>query len=297
MGEVLVLDFSQLWGMTKRSPLVWAFLISTLLHLIFYTSQAGYLRVPHPKPAISPPIELTMPPPSRPNSRLAEKKKVLPPLENQVVETEKAGKQEDNPEAKMLSNRSQKVEQETKAARNAKFEEKKGTGDSAAINPNWESLSMKELGLGGGATAATDDHLSNVAEGAGTVLNTREFQYFSYYQRIKDLLRQYWRPTVEKKLYKIWNHGKNVSEPELVTRIQVTLDEGGTIQRVARVASSGFGEIDDAAEEAFRQAAPFPNPPKGMVDGDGFVRINWDFILRMEAAPSIQFRNVGNVPY
>jgi protein TonB len=38
-------------------------------------------------------------------------------------------------------------------------------------------------------------------------------------------------------------------------------------------------DLDSAAVEAFRQAAPFPNPPKGMVEADGTIKIRWDFVL------------------
>jgi protein TonB len=45
------------------------------------------------------------------------------------------------------------------------------------------------------------------------------------------------------------------------------------------VGPSGLTDLDDAAVEAFRAAAPFPNPPNGIVEGDGLIRIRWDFIL------------------
>jgi protein TonB len=49
--------------------------------------------------------------------------------------------------------------------------------------------------------------------------------------------------------------------------------------RVQVVGESGVKDLDDAAVEAFRAAEPFPNPPKGIVDADGTIKINWDFIL------------------
>ena len=51
-----------------------------------------------------------------------------------------------------------------------------------------------------------------------------------------------------------------------------------------------------AQAQAFQAAAPFPNPPKGMLDDDGFVRIRWDFVLTTDNGPRIQFRTVGSVP-
>ena len=38
-------------------------------------------------------------------------------------------------------------------------------------------------------------------------------------------------------------------------------------------------ELDDAAVEAFRQAAPFPNPPKGLIETDGTIKIRWNFVV------------------
>jgi protein TonB len=45
------------------------------------------------------------------------------------------------------------------------------------------------------------------------------------------------------------------------------------------VSDSGVRDLDQAAVEAFQEAAPFPNPPSGIVDSDGTIKIRWDFIL------------------
>jgi len=167
--------------------------------------------------------------------------------------------------------------------------------EGKGVKRDWKTLTLKDLGVGGdgGATASTDDRLNGVEDGERTILSTREYRYFSYYHRIKELLRQYWKPTVERKLYKLWEKGKSVSEEEMVTRVLVLLNPEGKIEKISRVTSSGFGELDEAAIEAFHRAGPFPNPPRGIIDDDGFVRIRWDFILKTESAPRIQFSNAG----
>lgn len=189
---------------------------------------------------------------------------------------------------------SSEVEAETGEGATAE-NKKKG---SQGIKRDWKTLSLKDLSVGGdgGATAATDDKLDGVSDDERTILSTREFKFFSYYQRIKELLRQFWKPNVERKLAKIYQSGKNITEDELTTKILVLLDEKGGIKKMSRVAGSGFDDVDEAALDAFRKAAPFPNPPKGMIDADGFVRIRWDFILTVEAAPRIQFQSAGNAP-
>lgn len=257
-----------------------------------------------------------------------------PSNEQQMAETEDANNREIDPNAKFLGEHNQKAPQQTKAKRVDDFRTKKGTGakgitdggqqaptgeslaegetpdepvegensDSkskqAGIKRNWKTLSLKDLGVGGDgqADAATDDVLKGVREGEGTVLSTREFRFYSYYHRIKELLRQYWKPNVERQITRIWNKGKNINSDELTTRVLVLLDSKGTIQKISKVSGSGFTELDEAAVEAFQRAAPFPNPPSGIVDPDGFVRIRWDFILQTDAGPAIQWRSQGAMP-
>ncbi len=165
----------------------------------------------------------------------------------------------------------------------------------AGVKRNWKTLSLKDLGVNGDGqtSSASDDDLNGVATGNRTILSTREFRYFSYYHRIKELLRQYWKPSVEQKLYKMWVRGNAVSKDELVTSLMVLLDKTGKIQKISRVLSSGFNELDNAAIESFERAGPFPNPPKGIIEDDGFVRIRWDFVLKTEASPRIQFQSAG----
>ena len=231
-----------------------------------------------------------------------------------MVETEDANNREMDPNASLLSDKNQRAEKDTKAAVTNDF--KKGTGsgndqlgnnmgeetqnDSISIGENptkkdWRSLSLKDLsvGTGEGPLSASDDYLPHVEAGERTILSTREFRYFSYYNRIKDLLRQFWKPSIEREVAKLWGKGQMLKENELTTRVLVLLDKQGQIQKISKVGASGISEVDEAAVQAFYQAAPFPNPPAGLVDTDGFVRINWDFILQTAAAPRIQYRPAG----
>lgn len=248
----------------------------------------------------------------------------------EIAETEKAKNENLDPNAQFLSDRNQTVQQETRASQVDDFREKQGTGfknslsrkntppptgdpekekpvdadqdalaaspaKSAGVKRNWKKLTLEDLGIGGngGPTAATDDRLEGVQQGDRTVLSTREFKFYSYYNRIKETLRQYWKPNIERKLAVLWSRGAKMKDAELVTQVLVLLDSKGSITRITRELSSGFEDLDTAAVEAFNEAAPFPNPPNGMIDPDGFVRIRWDFILKTEASPQISFRGAG----
>lgn len=139
--------------------------------------------------------------------------------------------------------------------------------------------------------SATDDNLKNVNKGMQTMLSTREFVYFSYYNRIKDKLRQYWEPKIKEKVAHILRSGRSIaSTGEKITKIIIVLDDKGILQKVQVVGPSGVSDLDDAAVEAFRAAAPFPNPPHGIIDADGTIKIRWDFVLEANA---LQFYDGG----
>ena len=133
----------------------------------------------------------------------------------------------------------------------------------------------------GHEVSKTDDHLKNVPTGMQTMLSTREFVYYSYYNRIKDKLRQYWEPKIKEKFERTMRQGRNIasSDGDKITKVVIVLDEKGTLIRVQVLSASGLVDLDEAAVEAFRAAAPFPNPPKGIVDQDGTIKIRWDFVL------------------
>lgn len=128
--------------------------------------------------------------------------------------------------------------------------------------------------------AQTDDYLKNVNKGLQTLLSTREFVYYAYYSRIRTQIRQYWEPYVKEKVKLILKQGRNIaSANDRVTRVLVTLDKNGALIKVQVLTRSGVHDLDDAAVQAFKSAAPFPNPPKGMVEKDGTIKIRWDFVL------------------
>ena len=132
----------------------------------------------------------------------------------------------------------------------------------------------------GSDASATDDHIKDVNPGVQTLLSTREFIYYTYYNRIKARLRQYWEPKIKEKVSNILRQGRTIaSTSEKVTKIVIILNDKGTLEKIQVIGPSGMTDLDDAAVEAFRAAAPFPNPPKGIIEDDGKIRIRWDFIL------------------
>lgn len=131
-----------------------------------------------------------------------------------------------------------------------------------------------------GPASATNDYLKDVKPDMQTMLNTREFVYYTYYQRIRAQLRQYWEPSIREKVKRIFAQGRSIaSTSDHITKVIIVLNKEGNLIKVQVVENSGVYDLDEAAVEAFKAAEPFPNPPKGMVEEDGTIKIRWDFIL------------------
>ncbi|MEM7645704.1 MAG: TonB family protein [Pseudomonadota bacterium] len=230
------------------------------------------------------------------------------PLEKaQIVQQDDKSVNEKVPEKDYkLSKNNQDVLKETRAAKSGEFKNRKNTQEGqknaqASQTPNQkkfkaynalkpklfdDSFNESKLApkakpaIAGSEISQSDDYLKDVVMGAETLLKTREFVYYAYYNRIKSKLRQHWEPRIKKKIVKILRQGRRIaSVNDKITRLVITLDSGGELVRIQVKGASGYNDLDDAAIEAFRAAAPFPNPPNGIVNGTGEVEINWDFVL------------------
>ncbi len=218
----------------------------------------------------------------------------------QIVEQNEEALNDVVPEkTKYLSQHNQKVVEETKAANTGKFNNKlSGTQQESATQkpqppdefgtkPKKDVLAKLTPGYkwpnaGPVSQASSDDYLKDVKDGVQTLLSTREFIYFTYYKRIKGQLAQYWEPKIKDKVMKLIHQGRNIaSSGDKITRLIITLDGKGILTKVQVIGASGVKDLDDAAVEAFRAAAPFPNPPKGIIEQDGNIRITWDFVLEV----------------
>ena len=139
-----------------------------------------------------------------------------------------------------------------------------------------------EAAAPGGEASQSIDYIKDLDPGLETLLSTREFVYYTYYARMRRQLNQYWGPKVKEKLIALYRSGRQIaSSSDKITRCLVTLDKEGKLVKVQIIGISGVRELDEAAVEAFKAAAPFPNPPTGMVEDDGNIKIRWDFILEV----------------
>ncbi len=215
-------------------------------------------------------------------------------------------------DSKFLSRHNQRVVKQTKARNNGKFKNSAAQGRAPVkereqqakaqskiakslkapgglpsiqdLKPqfDWnkfENKAPKRTVQNAGDPSQSNDYLKDIEEGSQTILSTREFVYFTYYARIKSKIQQYWEPNIKAKVKKIFRQGRKIASVDRITRLLILLNNEGTLVGVKVLSESGVTDLDDAAIEAFKAAAPFPNPPTGLVEKDGTVKIRWDFIL------------------
>ena len=129
------------------------------------------------------------------------------------------------------------------------------------------------------AGGGSPDKLDNVDEGDGTFLNTREWKYASYFNRIKQAVSSTWNPRraldqrdPDRTLY---------GDRDRFTLLSVTLDNTGALKDVVVKRASGMDFLDKTTVEAFKKAQPFANPPPGIVEPNGEIRFTFGFYLEV----------------
>ncbi len=128
--------------------------------------------------------------------------------------------------------------------------------------------------------AQNNDFVEDIPLGDMTNLNTTEFKYYGFYHRIRQKLEQYWGSTIQSKAKNLYKSGRRIPASEnLITAVQVVLDDRGRIVEIKIEGTSGIRELDQAAIESFNKAGPFPNPPKGLLV-DGRAIIQWGFVVK-----------------
>ncbi len=112
-------------------------------------------------------------------------------------------------------------------------------------------------------------------------LSAKSQVYASFFYRLKHKVAQNWDPNG------VWRR----IDPERTvygtatrrTEVRVSLSPSGELADILVTVSSGVKELDDEGVRAFRAAAPFVEPPEGLVQADG--RITFAFSLYWVGGP------------
>jgi TonB family protein len=168
-----------------------------------------------------------------------------------------------------------------------------GTGSEPVLHGlrGLDKLLLPTLdGADGGGRAARgmagyvrDDAMLGVAdEGDTTLVNSRSFKYWDFFQRVKERVRSEWNPA---DTYRARDpYGKVYGSKDRLTVLGIVLDADGRVARIEVVRESGLPFLDHEAMRAFREAGPFPNPPSGLADERGRIAFHFGFLLELSSS-------------
>jgi TonB family protein len=160
---------------------------------------------------------------------------------------------------KSAASSSEKEEAVNKVEREGSSADKPIT-DSNALMLSPESLAK----VNEEAVRESPDALIGVHEGDETLLNTREFKYAAFFNRVKAAVAMHWHPQEagqrHESVYGL------LGERTRVTVLEVVLDADGGLVGTRVQISSGLPFLDEEAQQAFVRSAPFLHPPAALLD-------------------------------
>jgi TonB family protein len=142
----------------------------------------------------------------------------------------------------------------------------------AGLNPALHNVAIGQSSLA--------EYIPGVQEGAFTALNTDQFTYYTFFARVNEQVRPRWIHLVRGFISRQSVPAlENLARLERRTLIEVIIDKDGEYIAGAVMNTSGERELDQTSVEAFRTAAPFPNPPRGLMEADGKIHLRYGFVV------------------
>ncbi|MCB0368803.1 MAG: energy transducer TonB [Bdellovibrionales bacterium] len=119
----------------------------------------------------------------------------------------------------------------------------------------------------------------NISIGNFTALNTDQFQYYTFYSRIEDLVRFRWESKIREAINQLNRRQvlKNIGKNEWISQVEFLIDKDGYLRKALILRESGITKFDQSAILAFEDAKVFPNPPKEMLRNDGYIHLRYSF--------------------
>jgi TonB family protein len=170
----------------------------------------------------------------------------------------------------------------------------KGPTDSKRRSKNgkaWKKkLSLDNLTPSNGTLqkvipTAFPDYLKDIEYGDKTLLNTKQWKYASFFNRVKRAVAQHWHP--EREYNRRDPKGNVYGFKNRLTILHVLLKPDGSLKRLVLERPCGLRFLDEEAMRAFRKAAPFPNPPRSLVNRKTRqIAFRFGFIFELSRSPS-----------
>jgi TonB family protein len=140
-------------------------------------------------------------------------------------------------------------------------------------------------------SAPAPDHVEGVDVGDATFLNTREWKYAGFFNRVKQHVAEAWNPMDAARSRD--PTGTRYFNKDRTTILSVTLNGQGTVTDIRVARSSGLDFLDQTAVDAFEKAQPFLNPPPGLADARGDIRFTFGFHVTTGGGGFRFFRGPG----
>jgi TonB C terminal len=122
--------------------------------------------------------------------------------------------------------------------------------------------------------AAAENFVDRVKPGNQTALNAAASPFAAY---LAEVHRSIHREFAMRFLRSLPLVGGAFADPTLVTRLEIVINQDGSLHQVGVVRTSGFTPFDYGAWNSVMKSAPYPEPPKRILSGDGRVYVRWDF--------------------
>ncbi|HVP66887.1 MAG TPA: energy transducer TonB [Anaeromyxobacteraceae bacterium] len=136
------------------------------------------------------------------------------------------------------------------------------------------------------------DHVEGVDVGDATFLNTREWKFAGFFNRVKQAISEHWDPTGAMRSRD--PTGEKFFYKDRSTLLSVTLNDQGAVTSIRVARSSGLDFLDQTAVDAFEKAQPFPNPPRGLVDSHGEISFQFGFFVETGGGAFRFFRGASH---
>lgn len=205
-------------------------------------------------------------------------------LKRQIVRNallpEKLKVTETQDQLRFLSDKVQRVKEQTKATLSGLTENRSAqrqrthkkldpfeSGYHAKMNPS----ATNESGL-----STISESIEQVKVGSMTALNTDQYLFYSFFNRVNELVYYPWsnmvRSAQDRVAQRLYN--KTV-HTRWLTQIEIWIKPNGEFHSAHIMKESGIPEFDRAAASAFKQAGFFPNPPPEMIEEDGLIHLKY----------------------
>ena len=128
--------------------------------------------------------------------------------------------------------------------------------------------------------SSISEYIPGVKNGHFTSLNTDQITYYTFFARINEQLRNRWTTNIRQaSSLKSKSQLQQWGVQDRITELEIVLDKKGRFLKSRLFKASGVQDLDWAAIEAFRQSAPFTNPPQELIGDDGLVRLQYSFFV------------------